>query len=350
MSNSTNPAPSSQNEEVDLGQLFTLIGNAFNRLFSFIGSIFIGLFTILINLLIVVRKNLVGFGIAVVIGASIGFVKQMYSPVVYQGTMVVAPNFESSRQLYNNISYYNTLVQQQDSIQLSKVLKISSRQASLLVTFEVEPVISESAKLQQYNNLIQSLDSTSRVEIDYEKFLNTLDPIDYKQHQITVGSKDRLLYPALRKPILASISENAYFKDKQTMTLKNIALNDSLTLVSLKETDSLRSVYEKVMIEEAKKQNASTSIVMEQQGQNNKELLLLDRKLRLQSQLESNNEQRLEGQEILKVISDFPEVGYVKSGILDNFVYLGALAGVLLFALWLVLRAFDAFLLKRIKD
>ncbi len=147
MSNSTNPAPSSQNEEVDLGQLFTLIGNAFNRLFSFIGSIFIGLFTILINLLIVVRKNLVGFGIAFVIGASIGFVKQMYSPVVYQGTMVVAPNFESSRQLYNNIAYYNTLVEQQDSIQLSKVLKISSRQASLLVTFEVEPVISESAKL-----------------------------------------------------------------------------------------------------------------------------------------------------------------------------------------------------------
>lgn len=350
MSNSTNPTPPSQNEEVDLGQLFTLIGNAFNRLFSFVGSIFTTLFTFLINLLVAVRRNIIGFLIAGVVGGSIGLVKHIYSPIVYEGTLVVAPNFESSRQLYNNIAYYNTLVAQQDSLQLSKVLKISAQQAASLMEFEVAPVISESTKLQQYNSLILSLDSISREEINYEKYLSTLDPIDYKQHQITVSSKDRLIYPALRKPILASISENDYFKDKQQVTLKNIALNDSLTLVSLQETDSLRGVYEKVLLEEAKKQNASTSIVMEQQGQNNKELLLLDRKLILQSQLESNNEERLESQEILKVISDFPEVGYERSGISNNLIVMGALGGIVLFALWLIFKALDAFLLKRTND
>ena len=37
MSTTSNPQPS---EEVDLGQLFKMIGNGFRRLFQFIGSIF----------------------------------------------------------------------------------------------------------------------------------------------------------------------------------------------------------------------------------------------------------------------------------------------------------------------
>lgn len=350
MSNSSKNTPSNQSEEVDLGQLFSLIGNAFNRFFNFLGSIFKGLFDLLVSLLVVFRKNLFGFTMSAVIGGSIGLFIQSNSPVLFEGSMVVEPNFQSSRQLYNNISYYNTLVTQKDSVQLSKVLGIEKKQAARLTSFNIEPVVSESSKLMQYNELIISLDSISREEVTYESFLNALDPIDYIQHKIVVSSEDRNIYPLLRKPILASISDNEYFKEKQLVALRNIALNDSLTLVSLQETDSLRIVYERVLLEEAKKETASTSIIMEQQTENNKELALLDRKLELQKQLERNNEYRLDGQEILKVISDFPEVGYVKIGFFNGYLFKGSVIGVFLFALWLIVKAIDAFLLKRIKE
>ena len=40
MSEKTPPKNNASSEEVDLGQLFKLIGDAFNRLFRFIGNIF----------------------------------------------------------------------------------------------------------------------------------------------------------------------------------------------------------------------------------------------------------------------------------------------------------------------
>ena len=247
MSQSSNTNPSSQNDEIDLGQLFNQIGNAFNKLFGFVGSIFKGIFESIITLLIVLRINIIGFIIALIVGGSFGLLFQFITPKVYEGTMVVEPNFQSSRQLYNNIAYYNTLVEQKDSYQLSKVLGINEEQASSINEFKIQPVISESASLKRYSELILGLDSLSRVETNYRMFLNALGPTDYVEHKIVVSSLDRHIYPFLRKPILASISENEYFKQKQRVILKNISLNDSLTHVSLRETDSLRRIYEKVL-------------------------------------------------------------------------------------------------------
>ena len=57
-----------QSEEVDLGQLFKLIGNAFDRLFRFIGSIFIGIYKVILTLLIHFYNRLIWYVGAVIIG------------------------------------------------------------------------------------------------------------------------------------------------------------------------------------------------------------------------------------------------------------------------------------------
>ena len=50
-----------QSEEVDLGQLFKLIGNAFDRFFKFIASIFIGIYNVILMLLIHFYKRIVWY-------------------------------------------------------------------------------------------------------------------------------------------------------------------------------------------------------------------------------------------------------------------------------------------------
>lgn len=342
--------PPSQNEEVDLGQLFSLIENLVSRFFKFFENLFVKAFNLLILILIVIRKNIFEFSMATIVGGALGLLIQYTVPPTYEGSMVVEPKFQSSRQLYDNINYYNTLVKQRDSIQLSKVLAIDSKQASMLEEFDIEPIESELLGLQQFNELTQNLDSVSKLNFTYENFLGALDQTSYLQHKITVSSKDRLIYTSLQGPILSSISENEYFKERQMVTLKNVTLNDSLTRMALQETDSISAVYQKAMLEEAKKQSAVTSIVMDQDSEGNKEIALLDRKLTLQKQLESNNEKRLDSQEVLKVITGFPQVGYEKDTFFNGFVFLGALLGAILYSLWLLLKTIDAYLLKRINE
>ena len=49
------------NEEVDLGQLFKLIGNALSKIFNFIKSIFVALFNLFMLCLIFTQKHFIKF-------------------------------------------------------------------------------------------------------------------------------------------------------------------------------------------------------------------------------------------------------------------------------------------------
>ena len=61
-----------QSEEVDLGQLFKLIGNAFERFFNFIGNILNKLFLAFVWMVFFLKKHLIKFVIAGVIGVGLG--------------------------------------------------------------------------------------------------------------------------------------------------------------------------------------------------------------------------------------------------------------------------------------
>ena len=63
----------SENEEVDLGQLFNAIGRLFEKLFSFIGSIFKGVFSIIVYALKPFVKNFKLVAIVLLASGLIGF-------------------------------------------------------------------------------------------------------------------------------------------------------------------------------------------------------------------------------------------------------------------------------------
>ena len=59
---------SNNEEEVDLGSLFVIIGKGFAAFFNFIGNIFKGIFHFFISILIFLKENSLKIGIAVIIG------------------------------------------------------------------------------------------------------------------------------------------------------------------------------------------------------------------------------------------------------------------------------------------
>ena len=91
------------NEEVDLGNLFKVIGKGFTNLFRGIEKFFKGIFHYLILFLIFLRNNALKLGMATLIGGAGGLVLDITKPKVYSSTMIVEPNFKSCVELLKNL-------------------------------------------------------------------------------------------------------------------------------------------------------------------------------------------------------------------------------------------------------
>ncbi len=142
-----------KDEEVDLGSLFTLIGRGFSKLFSFIGSLFISLFHFLIIVLLFVRRHFIVLILSFIIGGALGFYSED-GKKTYVASMVVKPNFNSVRQLYNNVAYFNDLVAQKDTSTLSLIFNISNYDAKSLASFTNAPIITYSLNVEAYNDFV----------------------------------------------------------------------------------------------------------------------------------------------------------------------------------------------------
>ena len=77
-------AKNNNEEEVDLGSLFVIIGKGFKNFFNFIGSIFKGIFHRFILILIFLRIHLIKFAVAALLGVIAGFFLENSKEIKYQ--------------------------------------------------------------------------------------------------------------------------------------------------------------------------------------------------------------------------------------------------------------------------
>ena len=193
------------NEEVDLGNLFKLIGQGIKALFMSVATLLERLFHNLILLLIFLRKHALKLGIAVGIGAGIGLYLDLTKPDVFTSTMIVQPNFKSTQQLYNNIGFYHELVKQKDSIALSKALGITPYEASKLKGFYIKPIKNDNEKIELFDEFIEEVDTTTVKNIDVKEFKRNFSDFDYKYHKVKVRSELNDIYNKISNSIINSI-------------------------------------------------------------------------------------------------------------------------------------------------
>ena len=186
MSNQQPVNSNSSSEEVDLGQLFQMIGNGFKKFFNFIGNIFKGIFKIIIHFLLFIQKHFIMFAIAGVVGLAIGVYLDIIKEPKYISTMVVEPNFNSVQQLYNNVNFYNELAISEDSTALAEALDITRSEAGHIKMFSVESYSDENQKVQLFDKFVRSLDTTTQKAIDMEKYLLNFNSLDARFHTISV--------------------------------------------------------------------------------------------------------------------------------------------------------------------
>jgi hypothetical protein len=326
-------------EEVDLGSLFIIIGNGFRKFFDFIWKILTGLFHFLILILLFLKNNIIKLGIAAIIGGTIGGYFEYNKVQLYGSDLLVQPNFNSSKQLYNNVNYYNDLVAQKKYKLLQSTFGIDSAEASSITKFEVEPIRSENDILEMYDALVLSIDTLTIKSYSFAQFRKAFTDFDYKVHEVHVEATDSEVFSKLDDVIISSIVENEYYNKVKRITRENLFRTDSLLRKNLGDVDSLRQVYMRVMLDEAKKASSGTNIDLAGGNKAAKELDLFQTNRLINKDLKEISEEISEKSEVINVISNFQPVGKEIKGLSKNNVVIYAgFAFLLMVGVLLLLR------------
>ena len=330
---------STNSDDVDLGQLFQLIGRAFQKVFNFIGSFFNGIFHMLILFLLFIRKNFMVLVISVAVGTVGGVLLDIFKTQKFISKMVVEPNFNSVQQLYNNIDFYNDLAKAEDSLALATALDLELGEAASIKEIFVDSYSDENQKIQLFDEFIRELDTTTVKALDYESYLENFNSLDARFHQITVVSTNNTIAKKIQPALINSISANDYFKLQKRINDENLVLQDSIIKNQLIEVDSLQALYKTVLVKEADKPMQGTSINLAENGESqNKELALVKERELLKNQLVKLNEERANKSAILNIISDFPTRGVEQKGFWKSYKFVLPLSflGILLVFLGLI--------------
>ena len=349
MSTSTPKKP--ENEEIDLGVLFNSIGKGITKLFNAIGSVIAFLLNTLLAFVIFIRKRILYYVIACGVGLLIGFFIESISTPIYKATATLEPYFDSARQLYSNVSYLDDLAAQKDSVQLSAFFDIPQSDAATITTVDIVPSLSQSRLLQEYNTYVTGLDSLVAAETSFSDYVKEIDDFERKIHILKIESSKQDIFGSLLDPLIASVSEVAYFKDQQATLLSNLELGDSITQISIVQTDSLLSLFEEVRLVEANKEFSNgTNLYMSQKAENNTEISLLNRKMTLTDELKAIRTAKLKAANVVDVVSAFPEIGYLDVSFWKNRKIQGILAGFIFLSMFYVVMSFDAFITSKVNE
>ncbi|RZS99306.1 hypothetical protein [Aquimarina brevivitae] len=297
-------------EEIDLGQLFKMIGDGFKKLFNLIGNIFKGIFHALVLFLQYIRAHFIKFAIAGLVGVGIGWYWDSVSDPIYRSNMVVEPNFNSVQQLYNNIEFYNDLAKEKEFQSLAEALGVEQELASTIKKFKIESFSDQTQRIKQFSDFISQLDTISQQKVDYEDYLKNFNDINSRFHKITVEATNPTVAKKSQRSIIRSIETNEYFQLQKKINELNLSVQDSVLTSQIKEVDSLQGFVKKLKLLEANKAESSTSISMgEGKSDENLEIQLLNQASRFKAEIVALNKERAKTQNTINIISEFPQKG-----------------------------------------
>lgn len=343
MSTKENPS-----EEIDLGQLFKLIGSAFNKLFLFIAKVFKGIFHLIILFLLFIQKHFLKFVIAGAVGLGIGWILDATAKPIYQSSMIVEPNFNSAQQLYNNIEFYNELAEEEDFNNLAAALKISNQEAGSIKEVSIESFSDDNQKLKQFSDFVGTLDSVSRANLSYKDYLENFNNINAKFHKVTIKALDPKVAKKSQNAIVRSISNNDYFRLQKNTNDLNLKLDDSIIHKQLEEVDSLKAFYQKLKLLDIQKEQTTTSTSINLSSENNEldksEITLLKEAKALGKEILDINRRKANSKEIVNVISNFPDRAALLNDLLTQKKVLFPIAFLGLTFLTLIVLALNGYL------
>lgn len=230
------PNSSNSSDEIDLGQLFQMIGNGFNRLFRGILRIFLYLKkNVLILLGLVILGGIIGFGLNRIIS------KKLKTEVI------VKPQMESKNYLYDVIDEIQSNIKSKDTAFFSNIGVDIIDFAGLEISIAPVSDNRESSESEmKYLELLQSFENTEAIADIVRAELQNKSSFN---HRITFFYKDAEVGQQFAKGVMAYINTNEYFDGLITVYRENATSRINENKQLLKQVDEIITSYAKKMAE-----------------------------------------------------------------------------------------------------
>ena len=206
----------SQDQEIDLGQVFNKIGGFFQK---GIDSIF--------DLFLFLKKNFLILTILLISGIVLGYFLDKNNKS-YDHQVIVIPNFGSTDYLYSKIDLLESKKKENDTVYLNN---LGIKNVSKFNSIKIEPII-DAYKFIQSNEKNFELIRLMAEDGDLETILKDgLTSKNYPYHIVSFSTTNQTTEEATVQPILAFLNNSNYYNTIQKEYINNIQLkmiaNDS---------------------------------------------------------------------------------------------------------------------------
>jgi len=322
------PNNQKQNEEVDLVVFFNLIGKAIKVFLKFFLDLFKLVAKVLLDIIAHFYKRKFWYIGAVVIGGLVGLGIDTNTEQIYGANLFIETNFNTQRQVYENIKELHQLsLVDRDYEAIAQRLDISLEEAKSIKGFYIEPDIDLNTSLTQYVDYYKELDSTTKADFTYEKYMDGLNYYSFKQHKIGVAATNKYVFRKLKGGLINELNNNTYIQDLKVINQSNLQTNQRYLESQLNKMDSLYNTGLKLRLIEAEKDIPAYSGTVlnmggtQQQSNQIDESRILSLKEKVQEkQLELQIEQ-VKTKNLVNVLANFTETGYDISKWTDKYVY-----------------------------
>ena len=217
------------NDEIDLGQLFRMIGNGFNRLFRWFLRIFL-----------YIKKNFLVLFILIVVGVLIAFGLNQFVSEKLQTEVIVKPNFESKAYLYDAVDEVQANIKGNDTVFFSQIGINLPNLKGYEITIDQLLKENDSDDNLEYLELLEKFQDGGLVTaVTRTEILNKSS----LEHKITFTYKDAENGRKFSQKVMEYINSNSYFKELTRINhenaLERIRQNEAL----LVQMDELISRY-----------------------------------------------------------------------------------------------------------
>ncbi|MUH35135.1 hypothetical protein D9O36_04720 [Zobellia amurskyensis] len=330
---SDKPNNTSTSDEIDLGQLFKMIANGFNR----IGIAFLRVFLYL-------KKNaLILIGL-IALGIIISFILSSFVNKKLKTEAIVRPNFDSTDYVYDVINEIQSNIYSQDTAFFQKIgLSVQDLQGFRM---EIQPIedpeeTKEEAEQElRYLELLQDFKEESFV-VDIVR--SELTKKSIIAHRITFTYIDAGKGNLIAEKLLDYINYNSYYDRVKNTSRENAQLRITKNTLLISQIDNLIDNYTKTLLRDGS-DKAQGSVYMENESALNI-ASLLTLKNRFLKEIEEKKSELTEQTEILSVIN-MGKTQVFKKPFFNNTFFLIPMVLVVLF----FIISFILFLNKKAKE
>lgn len=209
----TNP----QDQEIDLGQIGTVIKNFF---YGVVNTIF--------DFIFFVKNKIIIIGGLFVVGVVLAF---LLDSKIYYHEVAVIPNFDSNEYLYKKIEQVDTKLREKDAAFFNE-LGIKNYKDVVSVKIESYPAIYGFVNNKDQENNFELIKLMAE-DGNIDKIMKDgLTSKNYYHHKISIKTRRMFKKEEFITPLLNYLNSNPYYENQQKIKQKNvvekIVLNDSL--------------------------------------------------------------------------------------------------------------------------